>query len=83
MRKPAISDLHFRVEFPDGSYWRDFFKRVDRWSERRQEWVSTTKFLNTFMDGEDEMSAKEIKVAFEVWLKRVNPKGFEVSYFYL
>lgn len=80
----SSKDLHFKVIFADGSHWCDWFKRKDRWSERLQDFVPTTKFRNDFMAGPDEMSAKEIKAAFAQWLLGNSNKAgtFTVSYHY-
>lgn len=66
-------DLHFTVTFfDDGSTWSDKFKRLDRWSERKQMYVSSSKFHNSFLEGNDEMSVIEIKEALSKWLMEKN-----------
>lgn len=72
------SDLHFTVTFSDGSIWEDRFRRLDRWSERKQEYVASSKFLNDFMSGEDEMNGIEIREALNKWLVKTNP-GIEFT----
>lgn len=72
------SDLHFTVTFSDGSTWEDRFRRLDRWSERKQEYVASSKFLNDFMSGEDEMNGIEIREALNNWLVKTNP-GIEFT----
>lgn len=77
-------DLWFTVTFiNDGSNWEGCFKRLDRWSNRKQEYVASSKFHNSFMDGEDEMNVTEIKNAFSIWLEKVNPGiEFKIKWYY-
>ena len=61
-------DLFCTVVFADGCYdiW---FKRIEKYDEKKNMWVSTNKFENGFMAGPDEMPATRIKAAFKEWLQ--------------
>lgn len=80
---PSHKDLHFKVTFPDGSVWEDYFKRADGWSERKQEYLPTTKFLNDFLSGPDLMSALEFKLELPKWLGKSHPRSnFKLVWYY-
>lgn len=83
------SDLHFTVTFAeDGSVWDsetedDQFKRAYRMNPKTLELEPTSSYKNTFMTGEDEMPAREVKKSFVQWLTRYNPQGFKIKWRYI
>ena len=81
----ANSDLHFLVKFADGSVWdsvtdHDQFKRVYNMHPRTLELIPSHLYKNSFMDGPDEMPARDIKKAFITWLNRHNPDGYAIKW---
>jgi hypothetical protein len=67
-------DLWCKVVFDDGSVWDDCFKRIEKYDEKKNMWVSTNKFENSFMTGPDEMTATRIKAAFKEWLQECHDR---------
>jgi hypothetical protein len=68
-------DLWCKVEFADGSVWdENWFKRIEKYNEKKHLWVSTNKFENSFMYGPDEMPATRIKAAFKEWLQECHDR---------
>lgn len=83
----ANSDLHFLVKFADGSVWdsvtdHDQFKRVYNMHPSTLELVPSPLYKNSFMDGPDEMPARDIKKAFIKWLTQHNPDGYTIKWKY-
>jgi hypothetical protein len=66
-------DLHFTVNFKDGSVWSDHFKRCTKYNHRRDEYLPTNKFKNDFMPGDDEMTQSTIKRRLSLWIGEKNP----------
>lgn len=72
-------DLHYTVQFSDGSVWSDRFKRSTEYNPRLDGYYPTNKFHNDFLPGDDLMLLSQIKRRFIIWVQQQNPNDNKIK----
>ena len=76
----ATTDLQYTVEFKDGSYFTDVFRRYYEMNNNC-DLVPTTKFINDFMSFSDDLlSSRDIKDNFVQWLETNNTNYVKITW---